>query len=430
MTILPSLVPGVRIDSAGWQTYAATVDAGARETLIYAVRVRAEHDLPLQEVAVLYRPAGRPVVVDATLKNLHGLHIAPGTVNELFVRDSANPSVYELKRGAWERFNSPLLSGGGARTFTRGVGVQAGFKVGERSGLTYCPTGTVQLVPRSDVALYLGARSPPSMPPAAAVGAPPLRIDFDTLIAVGEYSSMLVGLVRNMTDTTLRDMVAGIVVHQALSNLAAKRITPRQAAIRDTIEHRFDSIPPRAVVPFAGGDIAWTERVVERVAYPASIVRGRPIAGAAEGFRSNHDLPRWALPLPRGSADPIYGCWTLAQLRVTKRVGGSRFEDSLPLPVRFRVLTKAEAGGQAENVREIGAPDLALRRKGSSIRFGEDSVAIGWSARNGYVRVGVAVEGDTLVGAADWYPNGSATRSMVTALVRAPRATCPDSVTR
>jgi hypothetical protein len=279
LTILPSQVPGVEIDSATWSTYAETYDIGARERLMYLAHLRATRDVFVDEVALLYEtPGARPTA---------------GGLDDFSL---STPRYIYQQGGAFLRPGTPRK----ARVF---IAVQDGFRLGPTSALRYCPR-SVRLIPQRDLALHLqplvaDARQRAWVIEAHSQDTVPLVVVVDTLVNLAYDWSVVTGAALNTTDTTLHHMVVAFVL-QKLSNRYAT-VSAADSAGRDTLEYYLDSIPPHALVGFAGGQYEYLERVIQRTTYPSSTIGGRPIAGYLDEHRSSKAKAR-----PRG-AKPFSG---------------------------------------------------------------------------------------------------------------------------
>jgi hypothetical protein len=270
LRILPSLVPGVQIDSARWSVGATTVDMGAVENLGYTASLRANRIVARHELALVYEAPNAPVTIDA----------------DLFVDDTGTvirPSLDSVFLDP----NVPVL-------VHRSVSVSIGTTTGRTSGLRYCPS-TVRIVPRERLAQILEPRLADSAFRAArlaehAARSPgELKVVFDTIVASGLGVGLEVGAAVNSTDTTLHDVVIAAIATRHLE--PGTQAGPRNPII-DTLEYGVASIGPHRLVVFAGEPpdavppLAW-------VAYPQSSVKGRRIAGFADRNRvsSTHSPP-------------------------------------------------------------------------------------------------------------------------------------------
>ncbi|MFL5607835.1 MAG: hypothetical protein ACJ8AD_15395 [Gemmatimonadaceae bacterium] len=276
LAIIPSQVPGVEIDSATWSTYAETMDLSAVERLTYVAHLRATRDVWVDEVALLYETPG-----------------ARSTAGGLDDFGDATPRYVYQRGGAFLRPGTPRR----AMVF---VSLQNGSRIGLTSALRYCPR-SVRLIPQRDLALHLQplvaeARQRAWVIEAHSQDTVPLVVVADTLVELAYAWSVVTGAALNTTDTTLHHMVVAFVL-QKLSNKYAT-VSAADSAGRDTLEYYLDSIPPHALVGFAGGQYEYLERVIQRTTYPSSTIRGRPIAGYLDKHRSSVAKERPRAPKP------------------------------------------------------------------------------------------------------------------------------------
>jgi hypothetical protein len=263
LRILPSMVPGVQIDSARWSVGASTFDIGAGENLSYKTTLRSNRIVARHELALVYEAPNAPVTIDA----------------DFFAPDS---STTEIKPPS----DSALLEPGVPLPVYRIVSLSSGISTGRTSVLRYCPR-TVRAVPRERLAEILEPRlGDPAfrakrLAEHGSNSPGPLKIVLDTIVEPGLGGGLMVGAAVNMSDTTLRDVVIAAIATRHLE--AGTTASPRNPTI-DTLEYGVASIGPHQLVVFAGEPpdaippLAW-------VAYPQSSIKGRRIAGFADRNR-------------------------------------------------------------------------------------------------------------------------------------------------
>jgi hypothetical protein len=247
----------VEISRSTWRVGGEATDGANVEYLDLVTTLRANRTVPHDEIALVYDAPGPHAVVDQDLLE-------------------KGAQSYDLDP------HKPFLEAGSLITVLKGRQLQSSYHIGRNSALTYCPR-TVQVVPRNALALALapnlltsegqGGRLRP-----AKSGAP-LVVIMDTLV----NHMLVVGAALNTTDTTLRDMVVGLVVSR--DTMAHDPDTTRNG---DTLEYYVGDVPPHTVAPFAGGWKRTTEQVLGRVAYHSTDVHRRKISDGRHENRASH----------------------------------------------------------------------------------------------------------------------------------------------
>jgi hypothetical protein len=262
LTILPSRLPGAEITQATWRTQRGHADGVVTEYLVLTTTLRANRRIAEDEVALLFDAPGAHAIVDNAI------------VDE-------GAEQFQLSR------NATFLDSGAARTTVRNVPLRSALVAGTESSLDDCPS-TVRLVPRNTLALELVPTLETAEGRSALLrrtvskNASPLVVVMDTVVADGLGSTLIVGAAMNTTDSALTDMVVALI--------PAPVTRPGDsggAPVADTLEYLVGTVPPHAVVPFAGGWLNPGDRIVGRTAYRATEIKGRPIAGDAEMHRSS-----------------------------------------------------------------------------------------------------------------------------------------------
>lgn len=249
--VLPSEVSGVALDSASWQVRGGSPDGGPVEYLILSATLRSRRTVPDQEVAVVYDAPGPHANIDEMLfeKNVEGRTRGP---------------------------NEPLLVAGGHITVEMARTVRSGDVIGPHSALSYCPR-TARVVPRKALALALAPdlRTPEGQAARlhSAKSTGPLVVMMDSVLKDGTIDGFVVGAALNTTDSTLKDMVVGLVVRR---DTTVQEGSSRRSV--DTLEYFVGDVAPHAVAPFSAGTLSYDERVIARVAYHSTDVHGRQIA--------------------------------------------------------------------------------------------------------------------------------------------------------
>jgi len=259
-TILPSLVPGVEITHASWQVRGEKDDGPPVENLYLSATLRATRTVPQEEIAVVYDTPGSHAIIDDALlqENVESYNL-----------DSARPFlVADSEKTAWY-----------------GKQIQASYRIGPNSALSYCPR-TVRVVPRSALALALSPELETPQGQAARLRSAgthsPLTVIMDSVVQDRSGLGLVVGAALNTTDSTLRDMVVGLVV--VSDSVAGNDADSTRHA--DTLEYRVGDVAPHSLAPFSGGSMRFREGVTARVAYHATDVRGREVA--LSGQRPRH----------------------------------------------------------------------------------------------------------------------------------------------
>lgn len=260
-TILPSRVPGVQITNASWRTRGGSDEFVNTENLWLSTTVHAERRVPKEEVAIVYDAPGPHAIVD-----------------EILLEEGA--TEYNLGR------STPFLEPGGSKTVGHAISLRSAFWIGRNSALTYCPR-TVQVVPRNSIALALAPELDTPRGQTARLrlveAISPLTVIMDSAFAKEPSSGLVVGAALNTTDTTLHDMVVGLVVSLDTITPSLYEGGPRQA---DTLEYFVGDVAPHALAPFAGAFLRGTERIIGRVSYHPADVRRR-VATSAEINRAS-----------------------------------------------------------------------------------------------------------------------------------------------
>jgi hypothetical protein len=249
LRVIPSLVPGVELDAASWNTYAGTIDLGTTEGVEYHVTLRSTRDVPDTDIVVVYelRPKDGPptLLPDARLVLAH--------TDE--VQSLANdPRLHQKGRP-----RNVLLTSAG----------EPGLVSGVFSSASGCPVA-VRIVPRNLLALYLRAGASLSDTPAALIsrlggGRPNTNNGTLRILDAGDDAGFLGLVVENTTDSVVANMVAAMPV-----------FGDEHA---DTIEFLIAHVDPGAVVSFTT-QAPHFKRVGSPMIYAAASVRGRAIADA------------------------------------------------------------------------------------------------------------------------------------------------------
>jgi hypothetical protein len=229
--------------------------------------LRSERTVPDQELAVIYDAPGPHANLDQAL----------------FEKD-----VEGRTRGP----NEPLLQAGGHITVEMSRQLRSADVIGPNSALSYCPS-TARVVPRKALALALapGLVSPEGQ--AARLrsikSTSPLVVLMDSVLKDGTTDGFVVGAALNTVDTTLEDMVVGLVVRR---DTTVQEATSRRSV--DTLEYFVGDVAPHAVAPFSAGTLSYDERIIARVAYHSTDVHGRKIAigDANHASQAARDGPR------------------------------------------------------------------------------------------------------------------------------------------
>jgi len=260
-TILPSRVPGLEITDASWRTRGGSEEFVYTELLSLRATLHASRTIPQDEIAVVYDAPGPHAFVDASLLE-------------------ADRDQYHLNRAA------PLVDSGGRLTVGLARELRSSWWIGPHSALTYCPR-TVRAVPLSALVLTLvpelETRQGQAKRLRTSRQTAPLAIIMDTLVDYGLGSDLSVGAALNTTDSTLHDMVVGLVVERPPGAYQPEDGPPSP----DTLEYFVGSVPPHALVGFGGGQFVGVWKVVRRVAYHPADVSGRAIAEKDEYHRAS-----------------------------------------------------------------------------------------------------------------------------------------------
>jgi hypothetical protein len=283
--IVPSALPGVEVDSAGWLTYASAVALGAEVRLVYAARLRLARRLELDSIALIYRAQGSRRLFSPEAHDEGWSTVIDGELQP--PQFTGRPAVRRMDPEDREHTVAP--AGSLVRT-ERDLTIDNGPLVISSTGADICPR-SVQVIPRQDLLRYVApelftsARIDDLLAKSRAGSAEPspLEVVFDTLLPDGRFGGLITGgvvtgIAVNTTDSTLPPMVAAIVVDSA--HPARPTDGPRTATLgtRDTLEYYLGPVAPRAVRTFLGGRRVDGEVVVERISYPASAIQDRRIA--------------------------------------------------------------------------------------------------------------------------------------------------------
>lgn len=260
LRIAPSLVAGVEIDSAGWKTDAHTVDLGSEVILILATRLRVSRDIDIDSLAMIYLgtgPRSDPAALIADPELNAPIYSDPGFAGAIEERDNIG-----LRAGTVLRTERIFHLNGGWIPLTR-----------------VCPA-SVQLLPRQQLALHLyPGRFSSGHTPAAS-----LTVSWDSTVDPGFGSPMIIGVVRNASDTVVRGAVAALIVKKRKAR-PGESSTVRLGASPDTLEYALGPAPAGGTVGFSGGFFEWRDSIVERLVYPATAIRERPIATERDRHR-------------------------------------------------------------------------------------------------------------------------------------------------
>ena len=258
LTILPSEVSGVRIDSAFWSTGAGAQELGTYEALSYYARLRAARRVERSELAIIYDERGSHPVLDLDIES--------------------------WRQGRELAVQQPPLTPGDTTTVTRSVVRNGSFRTGKWSVFDYCPR-SARLVARNELAFALMPRlTSDSVRSAASDGVrrsgSPLVVVKDTLVSGRQYgadASSYVGAAINTADTALADMMVALVVLKPVDPTAGSA-TRMGTLIEDTLEYHVGPVPARGRVGVVGNAPRYREGIAERISYPAARVTGRRVA--------------------------------------------------------------------------------------------------------------------------------------------------------
>jgi len=263
-TILPSRDPGVEITRASWRTRGGGDGFVNVENLRLSTSLSATRRVPQNEIVLAYDAPGPHAIVDAALM------------------EEGSDQYHLPTRG------TPFLDSGGQVTVGLERQLRSSWWIGRNSALTYCPR-TVRLAPLSGLALTLAPELETPQGQAARLRTSkqttPLAVIMDTVVDGGLEGGISVGAALNTTDSTLHDMVVGLVV---VSTPDPHRPPDEDGAHpADTLEYLVGTIAPHALVPFGGGQLTGFERVTRRVVYHPTDVSGRAIADEAVWHRAS-----------------------------------------------------------------------------------------------------------------------------------------------
>lgn len=279
LRVLPSLVPELEIDSAGWKTHKQIAELGTELILLLAARIQVARDVDLDSLALVYgttgpRGARHAVIADPELNA--PIYTAVGT------------PVME------DRKHSRLAADTVLRT-------ERIVRLDGRWSIEVCPA-TVQIVPRHALPLHMfpgrfgAARSHPRPRRQVNSVAPslPLEVVWDSAVDPGFGSPLPLGVVRNRSDSVVTGAVAALVLHKANPRPGLEPSKLDNPV--DTLEYALPSVPPQGVVGFSGGFFLYLDSIAERLVYPGTAVRGRAIASE----RDHHRVSR----VPKRRNDP------------------------------------------------------------------------------------------------------------------------------
>jgi hypothetical protein len=267
LSVIPSTVEGVEIDSAAWFTDAHTVDLGAEAILVFTARLAISEPADINDLALIY-------------------HVTGGSeeTNPIFDLDLAEP-IYSASDAELERRNNGssderkyLRPGDRART-ERIRDVEMGMRTSRRLPFDGCPA-SVQLVKRRDIALYAGSgrawaglRGDALRQRVRLTSAAGAAVVWDTTLQGGPVITTQAGIVANLSADTITGRVVRLTL--AADSAPSPLTTPS-----DTLIYPLPAIPPGSVAGFAGRAPDYGKRVVSREIVPAA--DGRAATGPSE----------------------------------------------------------------------------------------------------------------------------------------------------
>jgi len=294
LRILPSSVAGIEVDTAAWKTFARVNGPSAETSLILTARLRADRPVDVDQLALIYRLGNGPdaaAIVDARLRR------------PIFTAPRASPATVAVV--SWTEAGVPddsrNVKAGRTIPTERLHTLEYGLYTGRTAPLAGCPT-SVQLVRRTELALHLGSGRAWSRQRSGAAGdgSQEARVVWDTLIDFGSVSEMVVGIVANPSNDTLKRPIATLALSPPLqvptSLDATTRLSGEPASV---LEYALDTLAPGAVAGFAGGWLDYGEHVAERSV--RGLAPGEEWPGAGIHPRSNHWIRRTG---PASGAQP------------------------------------------------------------------------------------------------------------------------------
>ena len=356
LRIVPSLVPGVELQKASWNTYARTMDLGATEGVEYHVTLRSTRDVPDTDVAVVYEQRTETGVTSQLLDS--------------YLRVDNTSEIDEDPRLHQKDLPRVII-------FT--VEGNSGIGTGLLSSSTSCPVA-VRVVPRNLLALYVQAGLSLAEQPEARIArirgsrAAPDTATVHVLSTMhysGDNDDLYGMVVENTADTAVRNMVVALGV-QVGSQI-------------DTLEFVFRTVAPRGTAGMTKSGRSSSNIISTRLYHAARVidptfavvdtsheVSGAPkvaeveIVGIGTRVSAEQGVPLWAVPLD-GTARPAHEFDRLpVRWKVTST--GSRvlidtskkFTDpSLPLSVRRQTMLSASHAAIARVTATIGGVSVS-----------------------------------------------------------------------
>lgn len=270
LEVLPSLVPGLEVDSAGWRTDAHSVDLSTETLLILASRIRVTRDIAFDSLALVYGTKGPRIANHVAIAD-------PDLSSPLYT--SPDPDLVEDRDGTQLKADTLLRT---ERIYFLNDGTKPRIDV--------CPA-TVRLVPRHAMALHMFpgrfeqlAREDTTPSESNGAGVPTsLKVIWDSAVSRSFTTPMPLGVVRNHSDSSITGAVAALVLHKAKPRPGLASSAPADSV--DTLEYILPTVPPRGVVGFSGGSFEYLDSIVDRPTYLGSTVRGRRVATERERYR-------------------------------------------------------------------------------------------------------------------------------------------------
>lgn len=255
LTVAPSQVTGLVIDSAGWRTDAHRFDLGAETDIVLATRLQTTRPIALDSVALVYRfrlPGQSKLLQVVDLQLWAPIYTANTMTNAADIRHHATMAKDMVFR---VEYLQP---------------VELGLST-SRSLRTLCPAEVVVL-PRYQLlrALAPGLLSAASVDQLvrrrrAEVGtSTPFLFLYDTLVSGGFMKQMALGLGVNTSDSILTQVTVGVIVDTGPSWTAAEGKRPLSWDRADTIEYLLGPVGPKDTITFAG-ELPTDHRILGRL---------------------------------------------------------------------------------------------------------------------------------------------------------------------
>jgi hypothetical protein len=255
LTVAPSQVDGLVIDSAGWRTDAHTFDIGAETYIVLATRLRTTRSIALDSVALVYRfrAPSRPQPVQVVDLQFwapnYTANERSNVVDDRLGATMARDTVFRIEYLAT---------------------VESGLKTSLRLQ-TICPA-QVLVLPRSQLlrALDPGLLSSANIDQLVRrrrdeVGAAaPFLFVYDTVVSGGFLNQAVLGVGVNTSNSPLRAVTVGVVVDTGPSWTVAERDRPLSWDRADTLKFLLGPVGPGDTVTFAG-ELPSDHRVLGRL---------------------------------------------------------------------------------------------------------------------------------------------------------------------